>query len=482
MPNQANTARSLIALASLTAVLSGCAGESPHSGRRIIDDMERSHVGTPDAKGYPQARAPEPELPGSGPIALADLFAVAEARNPDLAVARSSVGVAAGRAWQASLYPNPRGDVSVEDVSWRDGFSRSKTTVGITQPFILGSRRHAAMNAADAEQAARLADVEARRRALFGDIAAGHARLIAIREQQRLYGDLRDLANRTLTAAQTRFEARAAPETDVIRPRVELYRIDAALGRLGHERVAATRQLELLLGGVVVDASRLEGAIPMMPSGLEMERLQQAVRATHPSLVVADREIETAAARLERVKAEQTPDLDARVAAGYRGESDDGIVEFGVGMTIPLWDTRQGDALSGRFDLMRARQQRAAIENDLLGRLAVAVGEYETAKAQLDTFRDNIVPDAQRAFDQTGEGYRAGRSSFLDLLDAQRTLTESRVTLTELASAVAAARAKVNQIVGPDGVSAPTETPVPAAAPKDPPISQERPKGAEVKP
>ncbi|MBL9030264.1 MAG: TolC family protein [Phycisphaerae bacterium] len=457
--------------------VAGCSGRHPLSGRGILDDLERDRI--PIASDVVRV-TPGPDhstvqLPASGPISLADLFAVAEAKNPDLAASRSEVGIAAGALWQASLYPNPRVDVASEDISWRDGFADAKTTVGFTQPFILGDRRRAAVAATTAERAARLAAVEARRRSLFGDIAVEYARLVARREQQRLYAELRQLADRTLSAAQTRFEARAAPETDVIRPRVEVYRIDAALGRLAQEQRASVKQLGLLLGGVEVDAARLDGAVPLTPGSLDAEVLEAAVRGGHPTLLVADKEIEAAEARLERERAERTPDLDVRVAAGYRGESDDGIVEVGAGMTIPLWDAREGSILSARFALMQARQQRMATENDLLGRLAAALGEYEAAKAQLDTFRDKIVPDAQRAFEQTTEGYRAGRSSFLDLLDAQRTVTEARVTLTDLASAATAARAKVIQIVGPEGLNSSSPLHVPSP-------TEERPQGAEVKP
>ncbi len=468
-----------IALVSGAAGFVGCAG--PLSGRAILDDLKRSHVALPDEAGKAQTLEPHPELPTTGPITLANLLSAAEAHSPAIASARSAVGVAAGQSWQASLYPNPRGDVTVEDISWRDGTSDSKTTVGITQPIILGNRRQAAMDAASAEQSARLAEVEAKRRILFGQIATEHARLVAIREQQRLYAELRGLTEQTATAAQTRFEAKAVPETDVIRPRVEMYRIDAALGRLAQERIAASRQLVLLVGGIEIDVSRLEGELLITPGRLDADQLQSAIRASHPSLVVADREIEAAAARLELVKAENTPDLDVRIGAGYNRGIESGIVEVGAGVTIPLWDRRQGDALSARFELMQARQQRAAIENEVLGVLAGAVGEYESARAQLDTFRDKIVPEARRAFDQTGEGYRAGRASFLDLLDTQRTLTEARVTLTELASAVAAARAKVIQVVGPDGLSSNGVTPAAKPEPQVP-IFNERPQGAEVKP
>ncbi len=471
--------RAIVPLAMLTSVV-GCADSRSLSGRRILDDLDRDRIPVADRDGRAHADERRTELPASGPISLSDLLAVAEARSPALAASRSAVGIAAGTLWQASLYPNPRVDVAAEDISLNDGISGAKTTVGVTQPIILGDRRNAAVAAATAERSARFAEIEARRRSLFGDIAVEYSRLIALRDQQHLYRELRQLADRTLSAAQTRFDAKAAPETDVIRPRVEVYRIDATLGRLSQEERASLKQLGLLLGGIDVDVSRLEGKVSPTPEALDAAHLEARVRTVHPSLVVADREIEAAQARLDQQRAERTPDLDVRVAAGYRGESNDGIVEAGVGMTIPLWDGREGSILSARFALMQARQQRAVIENDLLGHLAAAVGEYESAKAQLDTFRDKIVPDAQRAFDQTTEGYRAGRASFLDLLDAQRTLTEARVTLIELASAASGARARVIQVVGPDELkpnagTSPADTEVPSP-------TQVRPQGAEVKP
>lgn len=447
----------------LLAWLSGCAQDRLLSGERIVADLHRDGIRSPEAAAGPASRpVDDVGLPATGPITLVDLFRTAEAHNPDLAAARSAVGVAAGALWQASLYPNPRLDAEVEDATWREGFAGSKTTVGITQPIVLGRRIAAAIDEAGAERAARFAEYRAAHRLLMGEVAVEHARLIALREQSRLLRTLRESAARTLTAARARFEARAAPETDVIRPRVEVHRIDAALGRLEQESRASAKRLGLLLGGATVDVDRLEGEAPLIAEPLPAARLEAAVRRRHPSLAAADGEIAAASARLERERAERTPDLDLRLAGGYSGDQDSGVVEFGAGMTLPLWDVRQGLVFSARFALAQARQRRAAMENDLLARLAEATGEYEAARVQLDAFRERIVPDAQRAFDQTDEAYRAGRSGFLDLLDAQRTLIEARLTLVELAGAAAAAKARVFQIVGDEeSVARATEHPSP---------------------
>jgi cobalt-zinc-cadmium efflux system outer membrane protein len=86
----------------------------------------------------------------------------------------------------------------------------------------------------------------------------------------------------------------------------------------------------------------------------------------------------------------------------------------------------------------------------LLSELAEQIGAYDAARDQLTVIRDQVAPDAQRAFEQIDESYRAGRASFIDLLDAQRTLMQSRRTLIELAGRASVARARIAAISGID--------------------------------
>ena len=431
----------------------GCAPRSPLVfEQQILEDLRRDDI--PDPHAVPSSDAAVPStlsqiLPSTGPISLADLLAAAEAGNPSLAAARSEVGMAAGEIWQASLYPNPHLEVGSEEVPFRAGPREGTTMVSLTQPIVLGGRLEAAVDAAQAERAVSRANVEIRIREIFGEIAQLHARLLAIRQAEALYAELAVLGGQTLSVAQTRFEARAAPETEVIRPQIELYQIDLARGRLAKEKVAAAKGLALLLGGIEIDVARLSGEVADSPPVIDFEAVARIVRKSHPLLVAADREIDAAAARLARIRAERVPDLDVRAGAGYKGEGSEGVFEVGAGITLPLWDDRRGDLLAGRFAVLRARQQRIAVENDLLGRLVEVRGHYESACVQLRTVREQMVPAAARSYEQTQEAYRGGRAAFLELLDAQRTLAEARTTLIQLSGAAAEAHAGLLRIVGP---------------------------------
>jgi cobalt-zinc-cadmium efflux system outer membrane protein len=50
--------------------------------------------------------------------------------------------------------------------------------------------------------------------------------------------------------------------------------------------------------------------------------------------------------------------------------------------------------------------------------------ELKHARAQVESLRDTVIPQAREALGLTRRGYANGRYSQIDLLDAQRTLLE----------------------------------------------------------
>lgn len=440
----------ILALCSMSCASRGL--HFPPSEREAIAELVSRGVPAPlehaDVASTANDATP-PALPVEGPVGLADLWDLARRFNPRLAAARSGVGVAAGRALQSSLYPNPTVEVSSEEVPFGPGvLNEGSSVLSITQPIVIGSRLDAGREAARAEQAVTEAEVEVVEREVLGEVALLHNRLVTIRETSRLYASLADLAEQTLASAQARFEARAAPRTEVTKAEIEVYRIRLLRTRLDKEQSAAAVQLSLAIGGAAVDVARLEGSLDTSPRAINLREFESQLRRDHPALRAADREIDAADARLQAMKAERTPDLDVHAGVGYRGESNEPIYELGVGMTLPLWDDRRGEILAGRYALMQARQQRKALETELLSRLAATHGEYEVSRVQLEAVRMQILPAAEQAFEQTTEAYRGGHASFLDVLDAQRTLTEARTTAIEFSGEVAAVRARLFQIVG----------------------------------
>ncbi len=57
--------------------------------------------------------------------------------------------------------------------------------------------------------------------------------------------------------------------------------------------------------------------------------------------------------------------------------------------------------------------------------MAEAFLRYETARAQVETLRDDILPDAKESLELTIAGYRNGEISILQVLAARQTYSEN---------------------------------------------------------
>ena len=145
-------------------------------------------------------------------IVLGDLLRIAELNNPEVRSAWNEMGAAAGRAWQAELYPNPTLELEAEDIPARDpGLHRRENKIAIVQPLVLGGRRSAAISAAAAERDARHLLVQHKLREVQGDVRRLYVELIYLKQAVGRYAELRDLAQQTLQIATARHHARAAP-------------------------------------------------------------------------------------------------------------------------------------------------------------------------------------------------------------------------------------------------------------------------------
>jgi cobalt-zinc-cadmium efflux system outer membrane protein len=390
----------------------------PRTSLHSVADQSRAPVSPSEAE----------DLSGNSNLDLNDLLRVADSGNPEIKAARAEISAAEGRLRQAGLYPNPVLEFEAEEIPAGDiGFSRSENTVALSQPIILGSRRSAAVSAATAEKESRVFALEQKRREVLGLVHALFVELLYFAQAEASYQQLIESAGQTLEIAKARYEARAVPEVEVLKPEVEMQTLELASRRLVSERNATSQRLDSLLGGIHVPVERIGGELPGGLPDLDLNSLLRLL-AEHPQPSSARKEAEAATRRVEQAKAERFPDVSFRLAYGRNAVEDQDIVEAGLSIPLPLFDRNQGNIMEAQALAEKAQKTVTAVENGLRADLAAAHAEYVSARDRAAVFRDRILPAAEKSFSQTQEGYRAGKRSLLDLLDAQRTLTEARLS------------------------------------------------------
>jgi cobalt-zinc-cadmium efflux system outer membrane protein len=399
------------------------------------------------AGGAAQASRTGPDL------TLAQAMRLALENNTALRLARREIDAQSGALMQAGARPNP--EFSVMQENFR---STSRTTTAqISQPIELAGKRHYRVEAGEAAQRVATLDAQTSEATVRSEVVARYFETLAAAELVTLSAETAKIAQETHVAAQRRVQAGKVSPVDEGRARIaadnaqiELSTAEAALKR-------ARARLSQAIGiGEAELPRQLSGDLDALPQLPPWASLVGALEGT-PALRAASEEINrrSALARLE--SAQRVPDVS--VTFGLKRVTDGGRTDnqavVGLSIPLPIFDTRRGASMEAAQRAEMARDAYVGVRRQQQATLQGAYAEYTATREATLRLRDQILPQAQSAYDATRRGFLLGKFGFLDVLDAQRTLSQARSQyITSVASAYGA-YATVSLAVGGsvDGVA-----------------------------
>jgi len=138
------------------------------------------------------------------------------------------------------------------------------------------------------------------------------------------------------------------------------------------------------------------------------------------------------------------------VSLGTKRNNELGLDQtvFGVSIPIPVFDRNQGNLLEALRRADKARDELSATELRLSNELAQAFERLSAARGELESLKRDILPGAQSAYDAALKGFELGKFSFLEVLDAQRTLFQAKSQGLRALVDVHRAAAEIERILG----------------------------------
>ncbi|MBY0331100.1 MAG: TolC family protein, partial [Acetobacteraceae bacterium] len=207
---------------------------------------------------------------------------------------------------------------------------------------------------------------------------------------------------------------------------------------------------------------RFDAALP--PLGLGREELGEAV-ASRADVVAATRQAGAAAANRALAEAARSRDVTLDTSWGRtRLQQDLPIApnaqvnannSFGLGVSIPIFTAR---IVEGNVGIAGAQQAQAELgaRQALLGaraEFAAAWAGWEQARALLALYTGGALARAEEAYRSTEQAYAAGGRSLIDVLDALRTLNQTRLGANQARYAALLALAALEQATGVSGIA-----------------------------
>ncbi len=396
-------------------------------------------------------------LPGAS---IESLLELARNQNPELAAARHEADAAAARVYPAGALPDPTLRTELRDFTNR-GTDASPNLL----PARVGSTKYTLIQAVPfwgkRDLKREIAEAEAdqargRATASWTDLAArlktAFAQYYVLSHTDRLTQELLGLTANLEKITQSRYASGLVPQQDVIRAQVEQTGIRSELVAIGNERHHAMVKINTLLKrpalAPLAEPERLRPIPP--PARLDHAALEERLRARNPLLFAEEARVAAAAKSRELVQKNRYPDFNlglSPIQAGSRVNEWEVMIEF----NIPLQqESRRAQEREAQAMLAAADSRREATRSQLTADLAENLSALDSTRYTENLTRTSLLPQSELNLKAALAGYETGKVDFATLLDAQRQIRTTRLSLLKIQGEMQFRLAEIERLLGED--------------------------------
>lgn len=379
-----------------------------------------------------------------GPLALADLEALAMSNHPGLLRSGALVQAARGRWLQVGLPPNPQVGYSAAEIG--DSGRAGQQGAFVSQQFITGGKLELNREVAAREVARLQREFAAQRRRVINDVQIAYFDVLAAQRSREVAHALVNIGREGVETAEALFQAKEASRVDALQAKIEAQAANIALQNAENRYYASWRSLAAAIAVPGMQPRPLSGSLEDgLPDRSFDDMLAQLISES-PQISAAWAEAERARWALSRARVEPVPDLNVQGSVQYDNATNYTIAGLQVGVPLPLLNRNQGGIREAAANVTATRADALRLELSLQQQLAAAFEQYANARQQVQRYQESILPNAQESLDLVVSAYRQGELPYLSLLTAQRTYFSSNLDY------IAALRALRISVVELDGL------------------------------
>lgn len=431
-------------------ILAGCASSEQ---RKISTGTDQESAAVPLL--YDSQKEDLPDL--NKDPSLRNYLIYAALNNPGLKAAFLRWKAALEKIPEVSSLPDPRFTYAyfIRKVETRVGPQCQKFGLTQTFPWLgkLRLRGHAAWEAAQAKKER----YESAKFKLFFQVKEAYheyyylAQAIAVTQEQLNF--VRYLES----VARTRYAAGAAPHADIIRAQVELGKLEDRLRTLNNLREPIIARLNAALNRPASSPLPWARRPAEEKGAFTQDEVLTWLKENNPELKALDFLAARERWNIDLVKKNYYPDItfgletidtDKAVQPGVEDSGKDPFVAI-LSVNIPIWwqKYRAGERQArARYDAFL--QERADLENRLAAEVKLSLYKYRDAERKIDLYKNTLTPKAKQSLQVSIQSYVAGKVTFLDVVDAVRTILEFQLGYERAVADRAQRLAELEMLVG----------------------------------
>ena len=358
--------------------------------------------------------------PAAPPLSLEAALAEADG-NAAVLVARAEAAVQRRQVDTARAPSSPVLSLGTSRYAARE-------SAAVTQEIRWGGERRFSVKAAGATADAAASTAAGALREARRFVRQAWFALAAAEDAETLGRESEARGNAVADVVRAQVEGGRSPRLDLVRAESEAARLAASSEALAEGRRAAAAHLNALLGRDAAADGRTDGR---RPAPLDEQALADLVRRADPGLnpavVAEERALAAARAALEASRRRLLPGLSVSLGVNADDPGNPGPDYQGtVSLTLPVGARGPSAVRVADAQVAVAEARVVSARRQVTEASAVAERRVRAARAQLEVLDRRAVPAAQEAATLTREAFDAGRGDLLHVIDAERSLLETR--------------------------------------------------------
>jgi cobalt-zinc-cadmium efflux system outer membrane protein len=431
------------------------------AGDHITAKMYEGDLTLFDVQVVNKPGPPQASTDGATGLRLEEFERMALANNPTMAQVQANVRMSAGRARQASFYPNPTVGYYGDEI--RGGYSNGGKQGGfISQTIVTGGKLRAARRVADLLTKEAETTGEVQRFRILNNVRMLFYQVLAEQKRVEVRQSLAKLAADATQTSHQLFNVGQADRPDVLQAEVEQQQVNVNL-RVDQQNLQSSwRTLTAVAGKPDLPQTRLEGDLEAIPDLHYDEWLATTLRDS-PQVKLAQQAADRAEASLVQVKKAPIPDLQFY---GNLSQNNQPLLETSrritgiqggvqLGVQLPIFNRNQGNVAAAKAEIESAQQDLMRTRLQIARDMATLFRDYESARTTAQQYKTEMLPRAEEAYRLYQANYQNMAAAYPQALISQRTWFQLQVDYVQALESAWQASLGISGFGLVDGLSLP---------------------------
>jgi len=391
-------------------------------------------------------------------VVLEDLVDEALRTNPRIQTAYNNWKAAEHKVKQVKSLPDPMASYAYfgENIETRVGPQEHK--YGLSQKIPLPGRL-----SLKGKVQAKHADVlrekyESTKREVIKNIKFVYYDIFWVAKAIQITEEEKSILESLEKVARRRYELNLAPQQDVIKAQVELSKLIDKLFLLKRNRKSLVAKLNSILNRPKGTELGSVGKIKPQEFKYNLDQLHKIAQVSRQELLAASLDVEKAEYESSLARLDYYPDFTLgfdyiQVGSGQTTMSNDGQDAWmgRVAVNIPIWFNKLGAQLKEKEAKLEASKKKYQnVESNVAYEVEDLYFKITTYKDIISLYKTALIPQTEQAFAAAKTGYETGKVDFLNWLDSERALLQTRLAYYKTIVDYQKSIAFLERVVGKD--------------------------------